>query len=102
MKTLKEIEEILNPAFDEGTLVKIVLMHGLGVEYDGQMKRISITYPKLEFGMPQHELCGLEVDCEYDGYREFETKDGYNFSVKLDEIEDCKEFPWLLYYWLYP
>ena len=102
MKTLDEIDEILNYAFEKNYLVKRVLKLGLGVEYDKKMKDISITHPKLEFGMPQHELYGLEADCEDDGYREFEAKGGYSFGIKLDEIADCEVLPYLLYYWLYP
>lgn len=94
-KSLEEIDEVLYKSPAYAALVRITLMPGLGLEYNRGKKTITITHPKLVFGMPQQTLEGKVAE---DGFGmisadepvDFRTNNGYFFSLKHSQIENCE------------
>ena len=92
-KTLEEISDAFNTEIPIGSLVRVVLTIGLGVEYDEKHKQIKITKPELEMGMKKPELEGYFL--EFSSYGspddpslEFETECEYCFTLRCSQIDD--------------
>lgn len=102
METLKELEGILDEAYDCDGFVRITLGLGLDVERDFGNKKFIITYPKLKMGMLRHvligRLCRLEDEHKdyYEGVKSgktelvFETYSKDKFVLKAKEIAGCE------------
>ena len=94
MKTLEEISDEFALDVEIGSSVRLVLIKGLDVRYDKERKTIHITpAKKLEIGMPNQQLVGvLKEYSDWGGSGdpalEFETDDGYAFTLDCSQIEN--------------
>ncbi len=102
LRKMKELGEIVKAFGDEeqiglGSIVQIVLMNGLEINYDSE-KGIASIVPaeKISFGMPKQQITGKfsqynDLDSAQEPVLEFEEhKDRYYFSVMCSQISDYK------------
>lgn len=94
VKSLEEINEAFTGEIPLESLVELVLERGLELEIDHERKDIRIVRsPKVFFGMKNHLIAGYLKEysswgASDDASLEFETEDGYSFSLTCSQIRD--------------